>query len=41
MIRTNVKIATGHIFTTLAMIVRIFIMPAPLLEIGTVMRYDQ
>lgn len=41
MIRTNVKIATGHIFIPLAMILLICIMPAPLSEIGTVMQYDQ
>lgn len=40
MIRTNVKIATGHIFITLVMIVHVYIMPAPLSEIGTVMQYD-
>lgn len=40
MIRTHAKIATGHIFTTLVMIVHISIMPAPLSEIETVIQYD-
>mgnify|MGYP006896754890 CR=1 FL=1 len=41
MIRTNAKIATGHIFILLATIVHIYIMPALLSEIETVTQYEK